>query len=494
MILSFDEIGKILVIKVKCSYLCAPDIMSLEQEINRVSRWGGGCVIIDILSVEQISYSGVAALIELRSVLRRQVEIFVVCLDKQFATEEKMKLKSLLRSFSSVEVALKDEYLKQVTLCGVKAVILCNDLEDYSFSSLFPSKCSSLLDCVGEPLIARVVNNLTKYGIRDFILNPGASSQEVQYCVPHSSRKSMTFLNEGGNLSSKGWTSQNLGSGGALINICQVLNAFQEDFVVTSGNVFFNIDFVDALQRHKQIKADVTIIGNENEIAVEGSSKKIQLIARNVDSVPTVSTFQKYTSGKAIAYVFSPRSLKECNLTASADIESDLIPHIVSQGGKVQFLTAKESYRPTDSPLQYYNFLRLALSKLLPWFELDGLININETWACKTSKISASSSFLGTNYLADHSIVGAEAILEDCCVMEGGRISQNATIKRSLIMPGAVVRPGKQFSNVVVFKNGVYPMTSQILWNQGQRQKEGNISYTETGGQILQKKWQFVLP
>lgn len=345
----------------------------------------------------------------------------------------------VLPIFNSEEEVLSSQHFRCVSLANTKAVLLCagRGSRIAPLSEVCPKP---MLDILGKPLLARAMDSLQSYGVRDILLNPG----HLGYQIPNYFRKnprreqSVTFYNEG-KFGDEGWLAEPLGSATTLRKLHRDHASFNDDFIVVCGDALINVDFAEALSKHKQSGASLSIIAKTVPI----------------EDVASYGIIKADRSGRVLDFQEKPEPPEACSSLANVgiyvcdpiildllpdrndlDIANDLIPRIMQAGLSVHVQAPKLTWLDVGCARDYYLAIEGALGGQLNDLRPSGREIRPNVWAHETAVISPKAEITGPCYIGSGATVEPLALIKGP-VSIGARsyVSRYSVVKCSVVLP-----------------------------------------------------------
>lgn len=175
-----------------------------------------------------------------------------------------------------------------------------------------------MLELAGKPIIARNIDRLKKYGIRNFYISVNYLKDQIKdYLLKEYESLNISFIEE----------KRPLGTIGAV----GLIDDFQnEDVIVMNADLLTNIDFTDLYEEHKKHDADITLA--TFNIKVDVPYAVLETENEKIRSFTEKPTYIYYSS--AGIYVLKKETIK--NIPANCPYDAtDLVQQMINCGKKV---------------------------------------------------------------------------------------------------------------------------------------------------------------
>ena len=226
---------------------------------------------------------------------------------------------------------------------------------------------------------------------------------------------------------------------------------FDETFVVVSGDALTDVDLTSLVEFHKRKDALATI-------ALRRVYDTSEFGVVELDGESNIKGFQeKPDPGDAIStlantgiYVFEPRALSYIPEKEFADFAQDIFPKLLQEGER--FVGYQDDFYWSDIGTlaayreAQYDVLSGRVSARVPGERRDGGL-----WVGENAQIHPSASLEGYVVIGRDAVIGRGVQVEgDVTVGTDCWVRPNATIKRSILLPGASVGDGAYLEDCIV--------------------------------------------
>lgn len=445
MLLRVDYANQTAVLRLGASRLGSNFSGPLQQCFAALRDEGCAAALVDLSGVKVLTAAGLAVLYEAYGNFCAAMQIgFFGASPKVQITVERHGLAGVLPQFADQRQALEDPGFRCRQLAGTKAVILCAS-EGSRMRPLSGQTPKPMLDMLGAPVLARLMDHLGSFGVRDFYLNPGFKGDQVHIHFRSGAGRSIFFANEGSYCDGR-WDGAPAGSASTLARLHRRHSAFDGDFFVLCGDALIDLDMAALMQAHKDSGAEVTIAAAtvpRQEVSKYGI----------LDANPAgrVMSFQEKPSAEEARsclastgiYVFSPAALRRLEDEPGLDIAMDLLPRILARGGRIHACSTGFIWADIGNPADYFAALQRGLTGGLPGVRPAGEETAPGVWVAPGAHVSSRARILGPCYIGPDARILAGAELQGTCVVGARCVVEGKTLLRdSVLMPGTQVSRG----------------------------------------------------
>ena len=435
-----DDHGMIAVLKMASGRLSSGEFGPLQDALTHAVARGRSAVLVDLSAVRRITRSGLAALVEFHSEAPQGIALGYFAPGAAVLREfERCAVSRLLPIYSHMQEALSAPEFRMRRLAGVKAVVLVGEATP-ALGPLGNAQPAALLDLVGRPLVAHVMDHLADFGVRDFLLNPAHLGPMLHAEVQSCPRRSVQFLNEGHYVGGT-WHATPLRPVQTLLNMQRRLTAFEADFLVVAGTCIRAIDYADMMDHHRRSGADITVAVSQGT-GGDGES-----------GLRTLSASTTPGDGRAAAQAFVVRpSLLRRLAQAEAAVQAlDLLPAVLATGGQVQSYVVPELAPAIETENTYYRAVSRALRGLLRGVHPMGQEIRRHVWAAPGAEVSPRAVIVGPCFIGPKAKVAAGAKLEGpTVVLEEACAAERTLVRRAIVMPQTEIQAGTWVEDMVV--------------------------------------------
>src|SRR5215210_7567460 len=245
-----------------------------------------------------------------------------------------------------------------------------------------------------------------------------------------------------------------LGTAGGARRLASFARSFDETFVVIMGDALTDVDVRELVDFHREKGAIATL-------ALKRVSDTSEYGVAELDAEKNVLRFQEKPKVREAAsdlastgiYVLEPEVLDYIPSDTFFDFARDVFPRLLSSGEKVVGYDAGDFYWSDVGTLESYRIAqRDALSGRVA-VEVPGEWCGRGLWISDEARIhpSAYSLIEGYAFVGKEAVVGRGASLSGVvAVGDGCRVSEGATVKQSVLLPGSSVGSGAYLEDCIV--------------------------------------------
>lgn len=461
MLLSMIETlsSSLAVIRLSGTELGAKTFSLLEPICTRLRDTGFRAVLVDLTSLSRCTYSGVAGLVELSSVLGGRIRFGYCGLDARgLEILERSGLTYALPLFGDVATALNSPQFRSHRLTGLRAVVLAAG-SGSRMAPLTQNVSKPMLDILGRPVLAHLASHCAAQGLMDLIINPGHLGEQIPAYFHENppSCQSIFFVNEG-HRRNETWHAEARGSASTLARLNCDHAAFRGDTFVMCGDALIDLDLAEMLAEHRASGAGVTIAAQQvNPEDVQ----KYGIIAAN--ETGRITGFQeKPKPQEALShlastgiYIFSQDVLQSLRGEQwerdGLDIATDFLPKLINTGIRLQVFRKPFRWADLGNPNSYFSAVSAALCGTGPAVVPAGVQHRPGLWVARGAQVSGRARIDGPCYLGPNCIVEAGAKIEGpCAIGAGSRIERNSLVRNSIVWPNTHVQSGAIVNHMIV--------------------------------------------
>jgi|APCry1669189070_1035195.scaffolds.fasta_scaffold12717_2 mannose-1-phosphate guanylyltransferase len=252
---------------------------------------------------------------------------------------------------------------------------------------------------------------------------------------------------------------QPLGTGGAIRNAAQLLNA-DESIVILNGDVLSSHDLLAQIAFHEASDADVTLhLTHVDDARAFGcvpidEEGRVTAFLEKMDQ-PITNTIN------AGCYVFHPRVIEQIPAESVVSIEREIFPALIDEGRRV-FAVVDDSYwLDIGTPSALLKGSRDLVQGTANSAALDGadvtfrstdFVAMADVLLDPTAQIGAGSS------IAAHAVIEAGAVVQGSIISEGAIIGQGAQVLNSFVSAGSRVPAKMQLDDQYFGSEGIFPL------------------------------------
>jgi NDP-sugar pyrophosphorylase family protein len=244
---------------------------------------------------------------------------------------------------------------------------------------------------------------------------------------------------------------QLMGTAGGVKNVAE---AFEETFVVVMGDALTDVDVGEVVDFHKEKKAAATIaltpVEDTTEYGVAVLDREKSIVGFQEKPGPKEAISNLANTG---IYVLEPEALSYVPEGAFFDFAKDLFPRLLEAGERVAGYNVSGSYWSDIGNLSAYKKAQRDVLAGLVKVEVDGEPWGRNLWIGEKAKIhrSAYGRIEGKAFIGTGAEVGPDASLsEGATVGRHCRVGGGATVRGSVLLPGATVGAGAYLEDCVI--------------------------------------------
>ena len=294
---------------------------------------------------------------------------------------------------------------------------------------------------VDTPIIEHIFSLLASHGVKEVNVN-------VHYLAD-------TLLKAYGEESRVNGMSVNLSREDRLLGtaggVKRLAGRFDETFVVVSGDALTDVDIGELVTFHKEKGALATIAlrrvfdTSEFGVVMVDGDGNILGFQEKPDPKEAISTL-----ANTGIYVFEPRALDYIPEDTFFDFAQDVFPKFLENGER--FVGYQGNFYWSDiGTLQAYRQAQYDVLSDKVKVEIPGEKRGESLWVGEDAQIHPTVKMDGYVVVGRDAVVGRDVVLAgDVTVGSDCWIRPNATIKRSILLPGASVGDGAYLEDCIV--------------------------------------------
>lgn len=219
---------------------------------------------------------------------------------------------------------------------------------------LFPDSPKPLIPFNDKPFLQWQIELLATQGFRQFVLCVGYLSEQI---IQHFGDGSAFGVNIE-------YAIENmlLGTGGALQNAATF---FQETIMLLNGDTYLETDYRQVLTQHQELVKQQGAVGSLSLVHKEDTAcYNSVIIADNGQITGFKEKLPELGAGlvNAGAYIFEPRILEFIPVNINVSLESNILPKVITETGKIFGLQIQGSFIDMGTPEGYNQLLSVFAS------------------------------------------------------------------------------------------------------------------------------------
>lgn len=210
--------------------------------------------------------------------------------------------------------------------------------------SVVSDRPKPMADVNGKPFLEYLINNLVSKGYKKIIIAAGYKKESI-----------MEYFGDGSNFDCSikySIETEPLGTGGAIAN---AKNLIEEDLLVLNGDTFFDINFNEFEQFHKEKDSNYTIalrkvkdVSRYGAVEFDNDDKITGFTSKGENSI------SNYINGGI--YIIEKQIILSLELGKFISLESEIIPQVL-KSKKVYGYKSKDYFIDIGIPEDYMKFI-----------------------------------------------------------------------------------------------------------------------------------------
>ena len=413
-----------------------------------------GAVAIDLSNVTGCAWAGLAALVEIYTRYTGRLRMGFCGLDaKTLQALTKAGLDGVLPLYPSLEAALATPDFRRHALSGMTAVVLSAG-RGRRLGPLGTETPKPMLDVLGKPVLSRILENVSRYGVDGVFVNTAHKADNIQSHFRRSNAPEPTlfFSREGRRDADGAWAAEPLGTAGALARLARDNAAFSGDVLVTVGDVLSNIDLSAMLSDHRRSGAAATIAVADADAETAARHHRVELDP--CGRVRRVHRRGAHDGGSMInsgIYLFRADVLNGLEDRPGLDIVSDVLDRLLARGAGIHGYRGTFDWATIDCVRDYADVLFRGLNGRTPFLAPAAREIRPGVWLAPGATVSPRAEIRGTCYVGRDAVIGDDALILGSVVVGDGSIVEGRTVVQdSVLRQGLRVRPGAIVQGMVV--------------------------------------------
>jgi len=367
-------------------------------------------------------------------------------------------------------------------LAGTDAVVLCAGLGTRMapVSKIMPKP---MLNVLGKPVLARLVDHLAHHGISRVSLNPGHLAGQIpRYFKTYPTSAQISYFPEG-DWHQRNWKADPAGSASTLANLYHRHHAISGDVIVICGDALTNIDLTEMMLRHRQSGAEITIAAKEVPDSLV--SRYGIIVANENDEVVSFQEKPSRQDAKSNLanvgiYIISEKILAEVPLSKGMDIANDILTHQLSSVGSMTVFRDEFEWLDLGSCQDYASVIADLLNAPRKWLDPIGNELRPGLWVHETAKLEKLRSVSGPAYIGANSIVSRSAkVIGPSQIGTGCVLDQKTRIENSIVLSGTHLVRSKSIKDVIACEDWTHDLVSKQPSEDVRSWPQGNATTQE---------------
>lgn len=242
-----------------------------------------------------------------------------------------------------------------------------------------------------------------------------------------------------------------------LHSIVHYIRRSQQKYVLLAdSNVMCNMTFDDAMEKHKNSNADITIIYNEMVPGAEHDDNEVYIDMDETGRVVDIDAFNKYSkfSSKALGFYIIEGDLlvnlvESCIARGEKSFEKDILARNLGRL-KVVGYNYKGFVRTITDINSYYNFNMELLNDDVRKCLFESHDRILTKVKDKVPARYLKHAKVSNSFIADGCIIDGE--VEGCILFRGVEVRKGCKLKNCVIMQDSKIMENSVLSHVILDK------------------------------------------
>ena len=242
-----------------------------------------------------------------------------------------------------------------------------------------------------------------------------------------------------------------------LHSIVHYIRRSQQKYVLLAdSNVMCNMTFDDAMEKHKNSNADITIIYNEMVPGAEHDDNEVYIDVDETGRVVDIDAFNKYSkfSSKALGFYIIEGDLlvnlvESCIARGEKSFEKDILARNLGRL-KVVGYNYKGFVRTITDINSYYNFNMELLNDDVRKCLFESHDRILTKVKDKVPARYLKHAKVSNSFIADGCIIDGE--VEGCILFRGVEVRKGCKLKNCVIMQDSKIMENSVLSHVILDK------------------------------------------
>jgi len=313
-----------------------------------------------------------------------------------------------------------------------------------------------MIQILGKPVMAYLVEQLAKYGIDEIMVNVAYKHWSIEYYFGNGSNFGVNIgysfegVYEHGEIIPRA-----MGSAGGIRKIQDFSGFFDTTTVVICGDALIDLDFGAAIEEHRRKKAMASVVTLEvpnkdvSHYGVVETDDEGRIISFQEKPKPEEARSNFASTG---IYIFEPEVINLIPSGKVFDIGSQLFPMLVEKG--LPFYAQKQKFNWIDIGhiSDYWTVLQRVLRGEIAQIKMPGKEVRPGVWVGIDTRIDWDHVKIEGPVYIDSGVsieAGAE-IIGPTWIARGSRICHNAVVIRSILLEYTRISSGMIFAECIV--------------------------------------------
>lgn len=406
--------------------------LSLEDGLCALDKPHVNGVIFDASNLKKMSHGMLGCLLDVvlrfersRAFRPQGLAVAVCGLPEKTQTQAQAQgLDRVVPLFASIADVMSDPQFQSVHLRGTRAVVLCAN-QGARLAPLTNDTPAAMLNFLGRPLLGRVLDQASKYGLNDFVVNPGYGANTVQNFA-QSEAASIFCVNEAN------WQKQPCSDVATLLHLQDAHSLFSKDTLILQSNVLSDVDLAAMMRMHRSTRADATI-------AVAQTAQSVA----NDHVVPT-------KEAQSSAIILSPDAIMALARNHFKTRSTKILPALRAAGLDIQLFAATHKTAAINCGADYYSCQSDVLTNGSFGIEPVGEQVAPKVWVADTGHLHPKAEIEGPCFVDAHAKVSRGAHLKGANIVgSGAQVGRNVVLSNSILLPETAVAPNSFVDHMI---------------------------------------------
>jgi mannose-1-phosphate guanylyltransferase len=322
-----------------------------------------------------------------------------------------------------------------------------------------------MVPIMNKPLLQRSMENLRKFGINEIVISTGYKTEHIENYFGNGKKFGLNieYICE----------ETPMGTGGA---IKKTEHLYNDTFLILNADILCNIDFLELVKFHQDMKASVTIavtsVGNPSAYGVVEYDDFGYAVSFTEKPDAHLIKSNYINAG---VYVFEPEVLKEILEGIPVSVERETFPKLLKNGNKVAVYKGCKYWMDIGTPEKYMQTHDDIMSGECQLSDMR--FSSDRIFIEDTSQIDLTATIRGPVYIGNNVKIGANARIgpnavlgDDVCINAGGRVInsilwENVTLNGTAEMNGLIAATSFSVKCKAIISDAVSAYNENLLSN-----------------------------